>query len=412
MPACGDTQIVSCSGDGIILYTDLNKPSETLYNKFLCHNGTAYEIVTIQNDPNMFISCGEDGTVRCFDLRLKRQCNKLRCTDDVMMTYRRAVTALCINDHAPYELAVGCSDGKVRTFDRRMLSVTRDNSGSSLEAIEKLRPISCFMAPSLDQQYYRITSLSYSPDGEDILVSYSSDYIYLFGIKDPTIKMLSTSDNSVDKDAPNERRVRKLRLRGDWSDTGPDARPEREVVNVGNNGIGQARPQLQATLMQRMTDVLTRMLNDPHTRAALNGRQSQNRRNPPPPDMQNSNSSPAILSPAVIPDNDDNVSPSTSGTTNRLSTLSIQSEVESPRLDETPVVRENLPPPPPAAVTREIVAAAAENEEDAVVYSFDDISGFTNSSNRLHIEKESFLDETETTMPNVKQKFTGHRNAR
>ncbi|KAJ8977897.1 hypothetical protein NQ317_012398 [Molorchus minor] len=33
--------------------------------------------------------------------------------------------------------------------------------------------------------------------------------------------------------------------------------------------IGQARPQLQATLMQRMTDVLSRMLNDPMTRAAL-----------------------------------------------------------------------------------------------------------------------------------------------
>lgn len=35
------------------------------------------------------------------------------------------------------------------------------------------------------------------------------------------------------------------------------------------SGIGQARPQLQATLMQRMTDVLSRMLNDPMTRAAL-----------------------------------------------------------------------------------------------------------------------------------------------
>lgn len=34
-------------------------------------------------------------------------------------------------------------------------------------------------------------------------------------------------------------------------------------------GIGQARPQLQATLMERMTNVLFRMLNDPLTRAAL-----------------------------------------------------------------------------------------------------------------------------------------------
>lgn len=33
--------------------------------------------------------------------------------------------------------------------------------------------------------------------------------------------------------------------------------------------IGQARPQLHSTLMQRMTDVLSRMLNDPLTRVAL-----------------------------------------------------------------------------------------------------------------------------------------------
>ncbi|RZC36833.1 hypothetical protein BDFB_003467 [Asbolus verrucosus] len=61
--------------------------------------------------------------------------------------------------------------------------------------------------------------------------------------------------------------VRRLRLRGDWSDTGPDARPERDTTTTVS--IGQARPQLHATLMQRMTDVLSQMLNDPMTRAAL-----------------------------------------------------------------------------------------------------------------------------------------------
>lgn len=70
----------------------------------------------------------------------------------------------------------------------------------------------------------------------------------------------------------NDRRspppVRRLRLRGDWSDTGPDARPERETTSNANL-ISQARPQLQTSLMQRMTDVLSRMLNDPMTRAAL-----------------------------------------------------------------------------------------------------------------------------------------------
>lgn len=61
--------------------------------------------------------------------------------------------------------------------------------------------------------------------------------------------------------------VRRLRLRGDWSDTGPDARPERELLNRVT--VGQARPQLQATIMRRMTEVLSRMMADPRTRINL-----------------------------------------------------------------------------------------------------------------------------------------------
>lgn len=40
-----------------------------------------------------------------------------------------------------------------------------------------------FTAPTLSSRPHRITSLAYSPNGEDILVSYSSEYIYLFGSK-------------------------------------------------------------------------------------------------------------------------------------------------------------------------------------------------------------------------------------
>ena len=45
----------------------------------------------------------------------------------------------------------------------------------------------------------------------------------------------------------------------------------KEIVFDGFNfltDVGQARPTLHATLMQRMTDVLSRMLNDPNSRAS------------------------------------------------------------------------------------------------------------------------------------------------
>jgi nuclear receptor interaction protein len=54
---------------------------ETSHNKFSCHNGTSYEVATIPCEPFNFLSCGEDGTVRWFDLRIKDKCNNYRCTE-------------------------------------------------------------------------------------------------------------------------------------------------------------------------------------------------------------------------------------------------------------------------------------------------------------------------------------------
>lgn len=82
-------------------------------------------------------------------------------------------------------------------------------------------------------------------------------------------KRSTSNQENVDSPPP----VRRLRLRGDWSDTGPEARPEREAARL--NTLGQARPQLQATIMHRMTEVLSRMLADPRTRIGLNSHSNE-----------------------------------------------------------------------------------------------------------------------------------------
>ncbi|XP_019875248.1 DDB1- and CUL4-associated factor 6 [Aethina tumida] len=269
LPCSGDKQIISCSGDGSILHTDLDRPKETYLDQFTCHGGTTtYEVITIPNDPNTFLSCGEDGTVRWFDLRTKTSCRKQNCQEDILIKSPYAVTALAISPTAYNQLAIGCADSTVRLYDRRYLSYGRDYLASSFCS---------FLAPHFDRRY-RITSLSYSGDGHDMLVSYSSDYLYLFNVQESRATALKKPAKKVSKwnkvRAVSGHRarlspppVRRLRLRGDWSDTGPNARPERDTP--ANSGMGQARPQLQGTLMQRMTDVLSRMLNDPMTRAAL-----------------------------------------------------------------------------------------------------------------------------------------------
>lgn len=40
-----------------------------------------FQVIVIPNEASTFLSCGEDGTVRFFDLRAKTSCNKRSCKD-------------------------------------------------------------------------------------------------------------------------------------------------------------------------------------------------------------------------------------------------------------------------------------------------------------------------------------------
>lgn len=321
MPQTNDQSIVSCSGDGIVLHTELMAPylkrckgkrfggwnnpvrsgisanngsqddSESyIYERitendanigcFNCHKtGTTYEVLTIPGESKSFMSCGEDGTVRLFDLRLISNCHKTCCKDNILVFSPSAVNAIDLAPISHNYLAVGSSDAVVRIYDRRYLSVI-DFHDSSVPTTERhTRPLKTFPIPLTTKKQYRITCLRYSPEESELLVSYSSEYLYLFNIKDDGVRNMDDAPASDEKresggesnnnsEAMNPEIVtRRLRLRGDWSDTGPDARPEND--NSGRVESGQFRPQLQANIMSRMTEVISRMLNDPRTRLGL-----------------------------------------------------------------------------------------------------------------------------------------------
>uniref|UniRef100_A0A6I8NJ64 DDB1- and CUL4-associated factor 6 n=1 Tax=Ornithorhynchus anatinus TaxID=9258 RepID=A0A6I8NJ64_ORNAN len=249
LPCTNDKQIVSCSGDGVIFYTNVEQDAETNRQcQFTCHYGTTYEIMTVPNDPYTFLSCGEDGTVRWFDTRIKTSCTKEDCKDDILINCRRAATSVAICPPVPYHLAVGCSDSSVRIYDRRMLGTraTGNYAGRGTTGM-----VARFVPPHLNNKSCRVTSLCYSEDGQEILVSYSSDYIYLFDPKDDTARELKAPSAEERREELRQPPVKRLRLRGDWSDTGPRARPESE-----RERDGEQSPNV--SLMQRMSDMLSR----------------------------------------------------------------------------------------------------------------------------------------------------------
>ncbi|XP_060053969.1 DDB1- and CUL4-associated factor 6 isoform X5 [Erinaceus europaeus] len=249
LPCTNDKQIVSCSGDGVIFFTNVEQDAETNRQcQFTCHYGTTYEIMTVPNDPYTFLSCGEDGTVRWFDTRIKTSCTKEDCKDDILINCRRAATSVAICPPIPYYLAVGCSDSSVRIYDRRMLGTraTGNYAGRGTTGM-----VARFIPSHLNNKSCRVTSLCYSEDGQEILVSYSSDYIYLFDPKDDTARELKTPSSEERREELRQPPVKRLRLRGDWSDTGPRARPESE-----RERDGEQSPNI--SLMQRMSDMLSR----------------------------------------------------------------------------------------------------------------------------------------------------------
>ncbi|KAL3881233.1 hypothetical protein ACJMK2_027689 [Sinanodonta woodiana] len=261
LPSSQDRKIVSCSGDGKIVYTDVDRDDTYGLFRFDCHFGTTYEVVVVPNEADTFLSCGEDGTVRWFDLRAKTTCAKDRCKEDVLIDCKRAVTSLAVNPMLPWQLAIGCSDSSVRIYDRRMLGThaTGNYSGKGTTGL-----ICRFVPPNLEDRSYRITSLNYNPNGEEILVSYSTEYIYLFGTKGEPKADKPSCESEQHSTGGEANRVplpiKRLRLRGDWSDTGPNARPERERQGEATPEEAGGRRSPRDAIMQRMSDMLTRWL--------------------------------------------------------------------------------------------------------------------------------------------------------
>jgi len=90
---------------------------------------------------------------------------------------------------------------------------------------QKIETEFAFTVPSLSHRTYRITSLAYSPDGRDVLASYSNEDIYLFSLHNNPYFCTDNCANDFLENPPNPPPYRRIRLKGDWGDTGPFARP-------------------------------------------------------------------------------------------------------------------------------------------------------------------------------------------
>lgn len=127
------------------------------------------------------MSCGEDCTVRLFDLRKISQCRKTCCKENILILGSSAITAMTLSPISHNYIAIGSSDSQIRIYDRRYLSLL-DFTPHGTATEKHTVPVKAFTIPSIEKRPFRVTSLNYSSDEKELLVSYSSDHLYLFDI--------------------------------------------------------------------------------------------------------------------------------------------------------------------------------------------------------------------------------------
>ena len=272
MPNSGDSLIVSCSSEGPVLLHDVNslEPSQPVLN-FNCHSSTIHRVAIVPSEDTIFLSCGEDKTIRLFDMRLHSSCARAgTCPHPALIRNSSAMTTLDVHPLNSNLLLVGRADGMGLVYDRRRLPDVRKFSREKAhqdrlagkppdESFKYMHPmdgvVAQFTVPDLDEKR-RFTSLCYNDTGSEVLANYSKDYIYLFRHDSSSnVELIQTlpkktrppSSNNGSEESDREQqqaaegsltrgsRISRIRVRSDWSDTGVNSVPQSRARDASHS---------------------------------------------------------------------------------------------------------------------------------------------------------------------------------
>ncbi|XP_043477036.1 WD and tetratricopeptide repeats protein 1 [Leptopilina heterotoma] len=215
MPKSNDSVLVSGAGDSKIRVHDITLSDTILACN--CHTGRVKRIATAPNIPYLFWSAGEDGIIMQFDMRAPHTC-KSHDEKNVLVNLVNHmdchIEAKCIdvNNRRPELIAVGANDPFIRMYDRRMIKLAvrpiielpqspfdwinpqrrRDQFGDEGVDLTTV-PVGCvqyFIAGHLKSpqrvnvRSFSTTYLTFSNDGNELLVNMGGEQIYLFDINE------------------------------------------------------------------------------------------------------------------------------------------------------------------------------------------------------------------------------------
>ncbi|XP_039314625.1 WD and tetratricopeptide repeats protein 1 isoform X3 [Solenopsis invicta] len=208
MPKSNDSILVSGAADCRIRVHDLTL-SEPIFT-CKCHKQRIKRIATVPSIPFLFWSAGEDGLFLQYDIRTPHVCKSNDHSVLVNLVYHTGCYAegkcIAVNPRRPELIAIGANDAYVRMYDRRMIKLSQvppsihDNSnGANISTYRAGKGDPDDNIPLGSAQYFTAghlrsrdgarsittTYLTFSDDGNELLVNMGGEQIYLFDINDP-----------------------------------------------------------------------------------------------------------------------------------------------------------------------------------------------------------------------------------
>jgi len=197
------SRIATVAGDSQVRVFDIGDLSshspirnETVYTThescirvLRCHDARVKRIVTEQS-PDLFLTVAEDGTVRQHDLRAPSHACSLEACPPPLVKLPHDLSTLALSPLTPYQFVVAGEAPYGYLFDRRQARRTlQERWGMSPRNDDMTTCVRRFgrvsRAPGERRGYEHITGARMSSNnGHEILLSYSSDAVYLYSTHD------------------------------------------------------------------------------------------------------------------------------------------------------------------------------------------------------------------------------------
>ncbi|KAI0352957.1 WD40 repeat-like protein [Trametes cingulata] len=166
-----------------------------------CHQGRVKRIVT-EDSPDLFLTVAEDGSVRQHDLRVPHTCSASCPAPLVQLSHE--LSTLSLSPLTPYQFVIAGASPFGYLFDRRHAGRHyREEWGQPPDSDEVTTCVRRFgrstRGPHERRGLEHITgSRMASSNGHEVLLSYSSDSVYLYSTKDdPQPSSMATEESSI-----------------------------------------------------------------------------------------------------------------------------------------------------------------------------------------------------------------------